>query len=69
MSHVVQFHDLVGLINSKCAEITARGTLSSQETDVINYLRGVNEQLLAYCEETPECPFYVVCPEQPGASK
>lgn len=59
---VVQFHDLVGLIEAKCAEITAAAAgegLSDEDTEVINYLRAVNAQLIIYCEDDLTCPSYV----------
>lgn len=64
-SHTIQFHDLVGLLEAKCDEITAAaegGKLSDKDTEVINYLRAVNAQLIIYCEDDLTCPSYVYCP-------
>lgn len=57
---MVQFHDLVGLIDSKCAEIAGgAGELCEKDSEVINYLTGVKAMVIRFCEEDPSCPSYV----------
>ena len=52
--HVVQFHDLVGLIDSKIAEIrVVDGELSDQDSEVIEYPEGVKRQLIEFCMRDP----------------
>ena len=47
--HVIQFHDLVGLIDSKIAELKVVGGGEEE----INYLNGVKAQLIDWCDDNP----------------
>ena len=61
MASMVQFHDLVGLIDAKIAEITDTGgpPMTDEDTEVCNYLTQVRDAVKAICEQDVILPSYV----------